>query len=90
MDDARGVMSNNKLVGELHPVGRMIQASSPDENLKLNISQGQIGGGRDTTSGTLKSETVSKKSFALQDKVSFFFLICIYIKKLMNMLKLYN
>lgn len=70
MDGAAAVALNNKLVGESHHLTHTIQPSSA-ENLKTKISQGQIGSGRDTGSGTLKSETVSKKAFALQDKVIF-------------------
>lgn len=70
VDGAAGVALNNKLVGESHHLTHTIQPSSA-ENLKTKISQGQIGSGRDTGSGTLKSETVSKKAFALQDKVIF-------------------
>lgn len=69
VDGAAGVALNNKLVGESHHLTHTIQTSA--ENLKTKISQGQIGSGRDTGSGTLKSETVSKKAFALQDKVIF-------------------
>ncbi|KDO81788.1 hypothetical protein CISIN_1g0040881mg, partial [Citrus sinensis] len=68
VDGAAGVALNNKLVGESHHLTHTIQPSSA-ENLKTTISQGQIGSGRDTGSGTLKSETVSKKAFALQDKL---------------------
>ncbi|XP_015387446.1 serine/threonine-protein kinase 1 isoform X3 [Citrus sinensis] len=67
VDGAAGVALNNKLVGESHHLTHTIQPSSA-ENLKTKISQGQIGSGRDTGSGALKSETVSKKAFALQDK----------------------
>lgn len=67
VDGAAGVALNNKLVGESHHLTHTIQTSA--ENLKTKISQGQIGSGRDTGSGTLKSETVSKKAFALQDKL---------------------
>lgn len=70
VDGAAGVALNNKLVGESHHLTHTIQPSSA-ENLKTTISQGQIGSGRDTGSGALKSETVSKKAFALQDKVIF-------------------
>ncbi|KAK3189400.1 hypothetical protein Dsin_028961 [Dipteronia sinensis] len=64
------------MLAELHPVAQTIQASSPltslsfEENPKINnTSQGKLGIGGDVNSSTLKSETISKKAFALQDKL---------------------
>ncbi|KAK4841239.1 hypothetical protein QYF36_001251 [Acer negundo] len=66
----------NNILAESHPVGQTIQASSPltsvssEENPKINnTSQGKLGIGGDVSSSTLKSETISKKAFALQDKL---------------------
>ncbi|KAK0573440.1 hypothetical protein LWI29_008036 [Acer saccharum] len=66
----------NNVSAESHPVAQTVQASSPltsvssEENPKINnTSQGKLGIGGDVSSSTLKSETISKKAFALQDKL---------------------
>ncbi|KAL5759351.1 hypothetical protein ACOSQ2_018189 [Xanthoceras sorbifolium] len=66
----------NNILAESQPVAQTVRASSPltsvssEEILKINnTSQGKFGSGRDISSGTLKNETISKKAFALQDKL---------------------
>lgn len=78
MDNATGVAANNPLVGESHPALQTIQTSTPEvsgyseQNLKKNtISKAHVGGGGSLGCSTLKNETVSRKAFALQDKVIF-------------------
>lgn len=70
----------NNISVESHSVAQTVRASSPltsissGETLKMkSSSQQKLGFDRDVISSTLmKSETVSKKAFALQDKVIFF------------------
>ncbi|CAK7326221.1 unnamed protein product [Dovyalis caffra] len=76
LDNARGVVANNLLVGESHPALQTLQTSTPEvsgypeQNLKKNItSQAQVGGGGGLGTSPLKNETVSRKAFALQDKL---------------------
>ncbi|TXG56644.1 hypothetical protein EZV62_017957 [Acer yangbiense] len=76
----------NNILAESHLVAQTIQASSPltsvssEENPKINnISQGKLGIGGDVSSSTLKSETISKKAFALQDKIDLVLLLYLTI-----------
>ena len=71
-----GVAANNLLDGESLPALQTIQTSTPEvsgfpeQNLKKNtLPKAQVGGGGGLGSSTLKNETVSRKAFALQDKV---------------------
>ncbi|KAF2325468.1 hypothetical protein GH714_029060 [Hevea brasiliensis] len=73
VDNAR-VAANHILAGETHSVLQTIRASpsesgSPAQNFKNSIPQSQVGGGGGMGTPTLKNETVSKKAFALQDKL---------------------
>lgn len=71
LDDARAA-ANHILARESHKM-QTIRASSlsgsPALNLQNSIPQSQVGGGGIMGTHTLKNETVSKKAFALQDKV---------------------
>ncbi|KAJ6718403.1 SERINE/THREONINE-PROTEIN KINASE TAO [Salix purpurea] len=76
LDKAMGVAANNLLDGESLPALQTIQTSTPEvsgfpeQNLKKNtLSKAQVGGGGGLGSSTLKNETVSRKAFALQDKL---------------------
>lgn len=76
MENTRGVGANNNLVGESNSVTLTIPtspysvSSSTEQNLKTKgISQAELGGGSGISRSTLKSDTVSQKAFALQDKV---------------------
>ncbi|KAB5538442.1 hypothetical protein DKX38_015975 [Salix brachista] len=76
LDNAMGVAANNLLDGESLPALQTIQTSTPEvsgfpeQNLKKNtLSKAQVGGGGGLGSSTLKNETVSRKAFALQDKL---------------------
>lgn len=76
MENIRAVGANNNLVGESNSVTLTIQASpnsvssSTEQNLKTKgISQAELGGGSGISRSTLKNDTVSRKAFALQDKV---------------------
>lgn len=72
MENARGVVENNNVVGGSH-LTQTVRAPSPflgypDQNLKAkNNSLSQVGKGN----STLKSETITRKAFAVQDKVIF-------------------
>lgn len=65
-ENSVGVTPKNVLVGESHSHAQTVQASdSYEQNIKANnIPKAQGNDG-------LKSETVSRKAFALQDKVLF-------------------
>ncbi|XP_011011770.1 PREDICTED: serine/threonine-protein kinase pakH [Populus euphratica] len=76
LDNAMGVAANNRLVGESLPALQTIQTSTPEvsgyseQNLKKNtVSKAHVGGGGSMGCSTLKNETVSRKAFALQDKL---------------------
>ena len=76
MENIRGVDVNNILVGESNSVTQTIRASSDsvssstEQNLKTTgITHVEVGGGSGINSSTLKNDTVSRKAFALQDKV---------------------
>lgn len=76
LDNATGVAANNPLVGESLPALQTIQTSTPEvsgyseQNLKKNtVSKVHVEGGGGLGSSTLKNETVSRKAFALQDKL---------------------
>lgn len=70
MQTAGSVAENNNLVGDSHPTQTM-QSSSPSllsytgQDLKTKATKAQVESG----SSTLKNEAVSRKAFALQDKV---------------------
>lgn len=74
MDNARGAAENNNAVGG-SPLTQTVPAPSQllghsDQNLKTkNNSMLQVARGN----STLKSERVSRKAFAVQDKVIFSF-----------------
>ncbi|XP_030547123.1 serine/threonine-protein kinase 3/4 isoform X2 [Rhodamnia argentea] len=68
-----GVAVNSTSVGELHQNAHSLEVASPlfgspEQNLKMAESQTQVGSGNDVNS-LLKNETISKKAFALQDKL---------------------
>jgi hypothetical protein len=76
VENIRGVGANNKFVGESNSVTLTVQespdsvSSSTEQNLKTKgISQAELGGGSGISHSTLKNDTVSRKTFALQDKV---------------------
>ncbi|KAF5727146.1 serine/threonine-protein kinase 4 B isoform X2 [Tripterygium wilfordii] len=75
LDNTGAIAVNTVLVGEHHPVGHTIRATSPlsgssQQILKEeSISKSQVGSGSNMTAGTLKKETVNRKAFALQDKL---------------------
>jgi hypothetical protein len=78
VENVRAVDANNTLVGESNSVTQTIQASSDsissstEQNLKTKgISHVEVGVGSGISSSTLKNDTVSRKAFALQDKVIF-------------------
>lgn len=59
MENRKDIDVNNTLVGDPN-----------EENLKTKvIPQAELGGGSGISSGTLNNDTVSRKAFALQDKV---------------------
>lgn len=74
MENARGVDENNNVIGGSH-LTQTVRAPSPllgypDQNLKTkNNSLSLVGKGN----STLKSETITRKAFAVQDKVIFSF-----------------
>lgn len=76
MDNA--IDAANSIVGGDSHALHTIQAPSTSisgstkQNLKKTISQARSAGGGGGGTSTLKSETVSKKAFALQDKVNLF------------------
>ncbi|XP_021910190.1 serine/threonine-protein kinase dst1-like [Carica papaya] len=76
IDSKTDVAANNCSVGELSPVGQTMNTSSPaipvlpEQKLQVNnISRTQVEGDGGICSTKLKNETVSKKAFALQDKL---------------------
>ncbi|KAF3972963.1 hypothetical protein CMV_003577 [Castanea mollissima] len=76
VESIRGVDANNTLVGESNSVTQTIRASSDsvssstEQNLKTTgITHVEVGGGSGINSSTLKNDTVSRKAFALQDKL---------------------
>ncbi|KAG8654231.1 germinal center kinase 1 isoform X2 [Manihot esculenta] len=71
LDDARAA-ANHILARESHKMQNKRASSlsgSPALNLQNSIPQSQVGGGGIMGTHTLKNETVSKKAFALQDKL---------------------
>lgn len=81
MEISGRVSENNNSIGGSHPT-QTIQESSPSligysgEDFKTkSSSRSQVEGG---SSMALKSETVSRKAFALQDKVHFVQTPCKY------------
>lgn len=78
MGNIRSIDATNTSVGESSSVTLPSKASphsissSTEQNLKAKvISQAEVGGGSGISSSTLKNDTVSRKAFALQDKVIF-------------------
>ncbi|XP_030956875.1 serine/threonine-protein kinase dst1-like [Quercus lobata] len=76
VENIRGVDANNTLVGESNSVTQTIRASSDsvssstEQNLKTTgVTHVEVGGGSGINSSTLKNDTVSRKAFALQDKL---------------------
>lgn len=72
----RSIDATNTSVGESSSVTLPSKASphsissSTEQNLKAKvISQAEVGGGSGISSSTLKNDTVSRKAFALQDKL---------------------
>ncbi|XP_022725177.1 serine/threonine-protein kinase 10-A isoform X2 [Durio zibethinus] len=71
VDNRRGALANNTTMEESH---LMAQGSSPSIFVPPELSsdivqQAKAKGGSEIRSSTLKNETVSKKAFALQDKL---------------------
>ncbi|XP_030442770.1 serine/threonine-protein kinase 1 isoform X1 [Syzygium oleosum] len=74
VDNSVGVAANSTSVGELHQNAHSLEAASPlfgspEQNVKMAESQTQVGSGNDVNNSLLKNETISKKAFALQDKL---------------------
>lgn len=64
MDNRRGGSANNTTMASI--------SVPPEQKLRSDsVLQAQAEGGSEISGSTLKNETVSKKAFALQDKVIF-------------------
>lgn len=78
MKDADGIATDNSLVDGSNQAGRITNAAaspfgSPDQKFVSVDTQAQVGGGSEASASLLKGETLSKKSFALQDKVKLWY-----------------
>ncbi|KAI4381391.1 hypothetical protein MLD38_007463 [Melastoma candidum] len=73
-DDSDSVVTDRSLVSGLNQAGPVTDSSmsssgSPDPRLTKADSHAQVGGGSESSRSLLKSDTLSKKGFALQDKL---------------------
>ncbi|KAF8021387.1 hypothetical protein BT93_G1735 [Corymbia citriodora subsp. variegata] len=74
VDSSVGIAVNSSSVGELHQNAHSLDAASPlfgspEQNVKMVESQTQVGSGNDVNNSLSKNETISKRAFALQDKL---------------------